>query len=279
MARGLTLQRWQLAVPLSLFFCLFVLAPLGLLAAVSVTGPDGLTTAQYVKFLTDGFNLTILRDTLVLGLEATVLALLLGYPLAYGFVQASARLQRVLIFLIVLPLLTSAVVRTFAWVIILGRQGIINEAVQWLGLTPDPLRLLYTEPAVVVALAQIELPLMTLPLITAIGAIDPNLPQASAALGAGHWRTFFKIIVPLSLPGMLGGCLLVFAAATSAFITQSIIGGGRLMYLPLYIYQQAIQVQDWPFAATIAMILLAAVLGIVFAMNAVGRLGRGYAHG
>ncbi len=122
-------------------------------------------------------------------------------------------LQSALMLIVLLPLLTSVVVRTFAWIVILGRQGIVNAALIELGLIDTPLRLLYTEAGVVVALAQVQMPLMVLPLITALGRIDPNLADASAALGAGHWRTFFRVTLPLSLPGIIAGCLLTYAAA------------------------------------------------------------------
>ena len=128
------------------------------------------------------------------------------------------------------------------------------------------------------ALAQIEMPLMVLPLITALSNIPPSLREASLALGAGRWRTFFKVTAPLSMPGLLAGCLLVFAAAASAFVTQTLVGGGRQMFMPFYIYQQAIQSNNYPFAATIAMLLLVAVLAIVTVMNLIGRRFAGIAH-
>src|SRR5262249_52206570 len=140
----------------------------------------GLT--QYVKFFTDRFNLAVLGQTLWLGLLATVVAVAIGYPLAYMYTVVPAAAQRALMVIIVLPLLTSAVVRTFAWVVILGRQGIVNSVLASLGLVDVPLRLLYTPSAVVVALAQIQLPLLVLPVITALGNIDPNLRHASHAL-------------------------------------------------------------------------------------------------
>jgi putative spermidine/putrescine transport system permease protein len=166
----------------------------------------------------------------------------------------------VLILLVVLPLLTSAVVRTFAWLVILGRQGILNETLLSLGLIELPLKLLYTPTAVVVALAQIELPLMVLPIITVLAAMDPSLRQASLSLGAGSWRTFLQVTLPLSTPGILAGCLLVYASSVSAFVTQTLVGGGQQMFMPFYIYQQAIQANNYPFAAAIAMILLVAMV-------------------
>jgi putative spermidine/putrescine transport system permease protein len=271
-----------LVLPLGLFFAVFVFVPLALLAYVSLHGTGNASTlglAQYRKFFFDAFNLGILGATLLLAAKATLLALLVGYPLAYLYTLASKNSQRLLILLIVLPLLTSAVVRTFAWVVILGRQGIVNTMLLSLGWIALPLKLLYTPNAVAVALAQIEMPLMVLPLITALSNIDPNLRQASHVLGAGRWRTFFVVTLPLSIPGLLAGCLLVFAGAASAFVTQTLVGGGQLMYMPFYIYQQAIQAGNYPFAATVAIALLASVLVIVTAANLLGRRARGFVHG
>jgi putative spermidine/putrescine transport system permease protein len=271
---------WQLALPLAIFFTAFVFVPLGLLGVVSLHADAALSRPgldQYAKFLTDGFNLTVLGQTLWLGAQTTAVALLIGYPLAYLHTLAPRALQRVLMVAIVLPLLTSAVVRTFAWVVILGRQGIVNSALLGLGLIEAPIKLLYTPGAVVVALAQIEMPLMVLPIITALGNIDPNLRPASHALGAGRWRTFLEVTAPLSAPGVLAGCLLVYAASVSAFVTQTLVGGGQLMFMPFYMYQQAIQANDYPFAAAIAMILLVSVLVIVTAVNVLGRRSRGHA--
>ena len=275
-------REWQLVLPMTLFFALFVFAPLALLGAVSFYNDPTMTTpgvAQYVKFVTDRFNMAVLGQTLWLGLLATAVALVVGYPLAYIYMVAPAALQRVLMLVIVLPLLTSAVVRTFAWVVILGRQGIVNTALTALGLVDTPVRLLYTPWAVVVALAQIQLPLMVLPVITALGNIDPNLRHASHALGAGRWRTFVEVTLPLSAPGLLAGCLLVYAGSVSAFVTQTLVGGGQLMLMPQYMYQQAIQANNYPFAAAVAMILLVAVLAIVVMVNLVTRRTQSLVHG
>jgi putative spermidine/putrescine transport system permease protein len=270
-----------LGLPLALFFLAFVLAPMLLLAYVSLHDDPSMARmggAQYVKFLGDRFNLGILANTLWLGLRVTLLALVLGFPLAYLYTRAPARWQGPLLLLVLLPLLTSSVVRTFAWVVILGRQGIVNTVLLDLGFIADPLKLLYTPGAVVVALAQIELPLMVLPLITVLSNHDANLRQASLALGAGHWRTFRQITLPLSMPGLLAGSLLVFASSVSAFVTQTLVGGGQQMFMPFYMYQQAIQANDYPFAAAIAMLLLASVLGVVAAINALGRRSKGFVH-
>ena len=272
----------SLALPLALFFAVFVFLPLLLLVFVSLHNDSAMTVfgfGQYTKFLSDRFNLLVLGSTLLLGVKVVLLTLLFGFPLAYLYTLAPRRFQGPLMLLILLPLLTSSVVRTFAWVVILGRQGIINNLLQQWGLIDMPLTLLYTPGAVSVALAQIELPLMMLPLITTLSNIDPNLRQASLALGAGRWRTFFQVTMPLSMPGLLAGCLLVFASSVSAFVTQTLVGGGRNIFMPFYIYQQAIEANDYPFAAAVAVLLLGAVLLVVTFINLLGQRSKGYARG
>jgi putative spermidine/putrescine transport system permease protein len=268
----------RLAAPLALFMTLFFLAPMGMLAVVSFYADSGMThwgSLQAWGRMFDAFGLGVLLDTLWLGLQVTALTLLLGYALAWTFVRLPPKLQPLVIFIVMLPLLTSVVVRTFAWIVILGRQGIVNEVLQWAGWIDSPLKLLYTRPGLVVALANVQLPLMVLPLITALQRIDPNLTDASASLGAGAWRTFRRVTVPLTLPGVVAGCLLTFAAAITAFISQSLIGGGQMLFMPMYLYQQASSLSNYPFAAAIGLTFLVAVLLCVSAFNALGRLSRG----
>jgi putative spermidine/putrescine transport system permease protein len=282
LAEALRPRRWHLVLPLFLFYCAFFLSPLLLLVAVSLftdtdlaaMGPD-----QYAKFFGDAFNLAVMLDTLLLGFKVMLATVLVGYPIALIFVSVPRPAQAALLFAIVLPLLLSVVVRTFSWIVILGREGVVNTTLLALGLTPAPLALLHTEPGLVLALTQIELPLLLLPLISVMSRIDPSLADASAALGAGRWRTLFKVIMPLSTPGLVAGCMLVFASSTSAFISQSIIGGGRLIYLPLYVWQQATTLFNWPFAAAVSVILLVSVSLILYAFTLVGRYSRGNVHG
>jgi putative spermidine/putrescine transport system permease protein len=260
------------------FFLMFVGLPTVMLFCVSLSGEDGSSLANYRRFLGDGLSLPVLGRTLRLGVETSALALVLGYPLALLFVAAPRSLQKPFVFLIMLPLLTSAVVRTFAWVVILGRQGLVNQMLLALGAPGAPLPLLYTEPMLVVALAQIELPIVALPIISALAAINPRLHEASIGLGGGKWGTLLNVTIPLSLHGVIAGLLLVFAASCSALVTQSIIGGGRLIFMPLYIYQQGMQAQNWPFAAAISLMLLASVLAVAAALNAFGRFATGRLH-
>ncbi len=270
----------RLAAPLAVFMALFFAAPLAMLLFVSGYADSGLQhwgSLQAWGKMFDAFGLAVLGDTLWLGLQVTALTLVLGYALAWTWLRLPPKLQPVVIFIVMLPLLTSVVVRTFAWIVILGRQGIVNNLLLALGAVDSPVKLLYTRPGLVVALANVQLPLMVLPLITALQRIDPNLADASASLGAGAWRTFRRVTVPLSLPGVVAGCLLTFAAAITAFISQSLIGGGQMLFMPMYLYQQASSLSNYPFAAAIGLTFLVAVLLCVSAFNALGRLSRGYA--
>ncbi|PSB64800.1 ABC transporter permease, partial [filamentous cyanobacterium CCP1] len=187
-----------------------------------------------------------------------------------------AKWKGILTFLILLPLLTSSVVRTFGWVVILGRQGLMNSFLQSFGLIEEPIRLLFTHKGVMIAMTQIWLPLMILPIIASLAQIDPRLAAASASLGGGAWRTFWQITLPLTLPGIISGCLLVFALTVSSFVTPSIIGGGQVMYMPTLIYQQGVVLLNRPFAAAISAILLVMVLIVVFAFSALGQRSREY---
>ena len=274
--------KWRLLAPLGGFFVLFFAAPLLVLLLVSFSNSlalDSFTLSHYAKFLGDSFSLSILVDTLLLGVKATTVCLLFGLPLAWVCVYASPRLRSLLLFLVILPILTSVVVRTFAWIVILGQQGILNKAFLSLGLIDSPLRLLFSEIGVVIVLAQVQMPLMVLPLITTLQRIDPNLAEASRALGAGHWRTFRRVILPLWLPGLVAGCILVFAACTTAFVTQTLIGGARLLYMPLYIYQQTAGANNWPFAAAMSILLMISVLLVVYLLNVFARSRATLRHG
>ncbi|HVQ15593.1 MAG TPA: ABC transporter permease [Vicinamibacterales bacterium] len=277
--RDVTSYGIGLAAPLALFFLVFFVAPLVQLFVLSLHNDTAGVVwgiGQYVHFLTDPFSLSVLGSTLLLGAEVTALCLVLGFPIAWLYHRVGSRVQTLIILIVLLPLLTSVVVRTFAWIVILGRQGIINSTLLSIGAIDTPIRLLYTQVGVVLALAQVQMPLMTLPLITALGRIDMNLEDASCSLGAGSWRTFWRVVLPLALPGVIAGCTLTYAAAITAFITQSLVGGGQMLFMPMYLYQQASTLQNWPFASAISIIFLLAVLAVVTVFGMLGRLSRGY---
>jgi len=262
------------ATPLVALFALAFVLPLVMLVFVSLFKTpqfNAMGADQYVRFLSDSFNLQVLLDTLMLGVEVATLTLLLAYPLGLVYMAAGAFARTLITFLILLPLLTSTVVRTFAWIVILGREGIVNSAMLSLGLWGQPARLLYSWGGLVIALAQIQLPLMALPVINSLLRVNPNLVKAAEGLGAARPRVFLTVLLPLTLPGAIAGWLLVFAAAVTAFITQTLVGGGRIILMPLYIYQQAMGVQDWPFSAALSLIFTGAVVGLVVLVGTLSR--------
>lgn len=254
------------ALPLSMIFILFYLIPLLILLVSSLYTDDVsayLTFSNYYTVLTDQLYIEVLFETLLLALQSTVLAVAFSIPLAVFYVSAGRTARSVLIIFILLPLLTSTVVRTFAWLVILGREGAINASLNSLGLIDDPLSLIYTKGGLIVALAQIALPLVALPVINSALRMDTKLLDASRALGASRWRTFFQVILPLCTPGILAGSLLAFAFTATAFVTHTLVGGGRQIYMPLLIYQQSIGLQKWGFAAALSMVFMVAVIAIM----------------
>jgi putative spermidine/putrescine transport system permease protein len=268
-----------LVLPLAALFVAFFVAPFVVLLALSLQAEQAagaFSLAQYAKFFGDTFNLTILGSTVWLAVRATLVCVLFGYPIAWVCARAPARWQSLLVFVVVLPILTSVVVRTFAWIVILGREGVMNHALRALGLIDQPVPLLFTETGVIVVLAQVQMPLMVLPLFATLSRLDPNLGDASSALGAGAWRTFFRVTLPLSTPGLVAGCILVFSACATAFVTQTLIGGARLVYMPLHIYQQAIGANNWPFAAAISVVFTIAVKIVIYGLNRFGRASKAY---
>src|SRR5260370_27932618 len=203
---------WRLAAPLGLTYLAFFAAPFAILLGISFYADSEQTRLgldSWTKFYGDAFYLKVIFDTLKLGVFAVGATTLLAYPLALLFRGVGPRAQRVLIFIILMPLLTSVVIRTFAWIVILAREGVVNQTLIRLGLTVAPLNLLQTELGLVIALTQIERPLMLLPLLTIMNQTDQNLVDASRALDASKWQTFFGRIRRRTLPvWVLRGSLL-----------------------------------------------------------------------
>jgi putative spermidine/putrescine transport system permease protein len=270
-----------LVLPMLIVSIAFFLLPLGMLVLVSLTGwpMSAPNLAGYTSFFGDAFNRSVLLSTLTLGAKVVGLTTLVGLPIALLYLHAGARMRQLLIFLILLPMLTSSVVRTFAWIVILGREGLINTTLLGLGLSSTPIRLLFTEFGLVLALTQIELPLLLLPLIAVLGRLDHRHIEAAATLQAGPWRILATVILPQALPGLLAGWILVFASAATAFVTQGVIGGARNIYLPLFVYQQVSSLFNWQFAAAIAVIMLTSTGTVLIGLSLIGRHRRFMAHG
>jgi putative spermidine/putrescine transport system permease protein len=253
-----------LLAPATLLFLAFFVAPLGVLATNSFYGYSRLTgivaeptLANYVRILGDAYYLEMIGRTVKLATLTSAVTLLIGYPVALYLTVAPARQRAWIILFILSPLLVSVIVRTFGWLILLGKNGLLDNTLQGLGL--PGLVLLHTEAAVVMGLANVLLPFLVLSVATSLQAIDPAVPLAAASLGASPWRTFVSVTVPLSLPGVLSGLLIVFSLASSSFVTPALLGGSSYKVLSTMVYQQAMVLQNWPLAAAFAVALLVVV--------------------
>ncbi|MBR1138040.1 MAG: ABC transporter permease [Bradyrhizobium sp.] len=264
-----------LILPSALLFALFFFLPIGLMAVMSVlTGNPvvmphvSFTAKHYARIGNDSYYLEVIWTTLRIGLWTTIVALVIGYPLAHWMARIRSRSGHALLLMAVLaPMLTGIVVRTFAWMTLLSDKGVINQVLAALGLISTPLQLMYNESGIIIGLVHIYVPFMVLTLTGVIGRIDERLEQAAENLGASPWRAFLEVTLPLSLPGILAGSLLVFALAISAYVTPILLGGFQIMTLPILIYQQISANFNVGFAAALGMVLLAISLMLVIAYN------------
>ena len=266
--------------PYALFLLVLMLVPFANVAMYSlhpysptkVFLPE-LTIDNYLKIF-DLYYVRLFGRTLRLGLITTAICVVLGYPLAYCLARAKPRWQAVGLFLLIMPLMVSAVIRVFGWIVILGRKGLVNQGLVALGL--EPIKLLYTETAVVIGLVNIFVPFMVLPIMASIERISPSLEEAARNLGADWYRMFWRVILPLSLPGLISGCLLVYSLSISAFVTPALMGNPRERMAGQQIYDEVLVSFNWPGASSLSLtlVLLTAALmfGALFATRHAGRL-------
>jgi putative spermidine/putrescine transport system permease protein len=224
---------------------------------------QGFTLDSYASFLGSAFDLALIGRTLVLGIVVTAAAFLLGYPLALFLLRTQSHWKGTLMVLALAPLLTSAVVRTFGWMVILGDHGIVNETLMALHLTAAPVKLANNEVGVTIALVEILLPYMILSVTTGSSRLSDAVLEASATLGGNPVQTFFRVVLPLTLPGVLTGCLLVFVLTISSFITPALVGGGRVFTMATEIFDQAVNSLNWPLASAISFILMLLFAGVL----------------
>ena len=268
-----------LAAPYALFLLVLLIVPFANVAVYSIhpysptkVALPELTLDNYRK-LFDLYYLRLFGRTLRLGLITTLVCAVFGYPLAYWLARARPRLQTLGLFLLITPLMVSTVIRVFGWIVILGRKGLVNQALVALGL--EPVKILYTETAVVIGLVNIFMPFMVLPLMAAIERIPPSLEEAARNLGANWWQTFRRIILPLSLPGLISGCLLVYSVSISAFVTPALMGSPRERMAGQQIYDEVLVSFNWPSASSLALTLVLLTLVMLFwALFATRRMAR-----
>jgi putative spermidine/putrescine transport system permease protein len=222
-----------------------------------------ITLHHYARFFSDGFYLGVLWDTLLLGVIVTAICLLLGYPLAYHLALTRSRWKPLLIVFILSPLLVGIVIRCYGWMIILADRGLINATLMERGWLTKPLPLMYNRFGIAVGLVHVFLPFMVLSLTGVLKRIDPALIEASKTLGASPRRAFVEVTLPLSLPGILAGSLLVFSLAISSFVVPILLGGFKVQVLPMIVYEQILSVFDWPFGAANAFVLLVISVALI----------------
>lgn len=272
-----------LIAPALLLFSAFFALPLAVMALMSVLTGNPMfdddvrfTAGHYQRMIEDSYHAEVIWTSFRIALCTTAAALLIGYPLAHLMARTRSRLGRTLLLMAVLsPMLIGIVVRTYAWMTLLADNGVINQTLRGLGLTQTHIPLMYNEFGIIVALVHIYVPFMVLTLTGVIGRIDERLEEAAQSLGAAPLRAFFEVTLPLSLPGIVAGSLLVFALAISAYVTPILMGGFSIMTLPMLIYQQIGGSFNLGFAAALGLVLLVLSLGLIVLYNvALARFGQ-----
>ncbi|MFT7026909.1 MAG: putative spermidine/putrescine transport system permease protein [Paracoccaceae bacterium] len=264
-----------LAVPGLVFLAAVFALPLALLLAKSFRGVDGgLSAAAYVEFFSDPYNLTVLWRTLRVALLTTGLALLIAYPTAFAMARARGAWLSMFLVAMVLPMSLGVVVKAFAWSILFRAKGFLNQTFMTLGVTDEPVRMLFTETALVIGAANVFLPFMVLPIYAVVRQMDARLPEAAATLGATPMFRFWNVTLPLTLPGVVAGSAFVFSLAVSMYVIPSLIVGERQQTLSMLIARSFLYLRDEQLGASISAILLIIAISVVLGSSwLAGRLG------
>ncbi len=257
-------------------FLTFFLIPLGVVLTSSLIdhSTDNLSVINYAKILMDQYHWGVILTTFRIACFTTLICLLMGYPLSWYLVRIvqSALWRRVIVIVLVVPLFTSNIVRSFGWMILLGRNGLVNESLQSLGITDKAIRFIGSETGIVIGMVYILLPFVVLAVSTSLSKMDRSLEYASEDLGASPIRTFMRITLPLSLPGLASGGIMVFALAVSAYVTPALLSGGRVTVLSMLIYQQYSTVFNFNYGGALSIVLLVLTLTLIAAANRIGKV-------
>jgi spermidine/putrescine transport system permease protein len=275
--RGWSLGLAGLLAPVTVWLGLFFLVPLLFILAYSFGTSGvyggitlGFNPGNFLKVF-DPLYLEIIVRTFVIALITTLLCLALGYPLAYFIALKSGSWKNILILLVMIPFWTSLLLRAYAWVVILNGNGIANRTLQFLGITDEPLTLIFTPQAVLMGMVYSYLPFMILPLYAALEKFDVRLKEAAQDLGASRWHTFWRVTLPLSMPGVIAGSILVFIPSAGEFVIPDLLGGSRTTMTGNLIRAQFGQARDWAFGSALSVMLALLLLGaIMFYVRKVG---------
>lgn len=258
---------YLLFIPCIVLVAYFMIVPLlDIIIPTFANTKDGMFSA-YREFFTDSYMMSIFWRTIKISLISSLICMVIGVPVSYYISRVSKKVRGLFIALTVFPILTNSVVRSFAWMSILGKNGIINNLLIKLNTVNEPLSLLYTEGAIIVGTVYIFLPLMIISLVGVMENIDNDLLEAAESLGANKLKAFFKVIFPLSLPGLIVGTVLVFTGSLTAYTTPQLLGGNKNTVLATLIYQKTMTLGDWQGAAVVATIMIVVTLIVIKGIN------------
>ena len=259
--------RYTLLFPGIVLLCFFLVLPL-LSSLIPTVFPESSFSLQlYIDFFKDSYFMAVLGRTLSISLIVTIFCAVLGFPAAYVISGVSKKWRGILIALTLFPLLTNSVIRSFAWITILGKNGVINNLLMMFGVIHEPMSLLYTDFSIIIGSVYLFLPTMIMTLVGVLENIDDDLLEAAATLGLSPLKGFFKIILPLSLPGMIVGSILVFTGTLTAYTTPQLLGGNKKMMLATLLYQRATTLGDWTSASVIALVMIVITFAVMKALN------------
>ena len=263
--------RYTLLFPGIVLLCFFLVLPLVSSLLPTVFPESSFSLQLYIDFFKDSYFMAVLGRTLSISLIVTIFCAVLGLPAAYVISGVSKKWRGILIALTLFPLLTNSVIRSFAWITILGKNGVINNLLMMFGVINEPMSLLYTDFSIIIGSVYLFLPTMIMTLVGVLENIDDDLLEAAATLGLSPLKGFFKIILPLSLPGMIVGSILVFTGTLTAYTTPQLLGGNKKMMLATLLYQRATTLGDWTSASVIALVMIVITFAVMKALNVLAK--------
>jgi putative spermidine/putrescine transport system permease protein len=254
------------------YLVLLFALPLAMLLFTSFQSPDGvLTFAGYTRFLADPFNLGVIGNTVRIAFVVTGICLVIGYPVAFAMARAGVAVQGLMFLTLILPLSVGAIVKAFAWTILLRSNGVVNQTLLALGLVDDPVKLLFTERALIIGAVHVFLPFMVLPIFAVARQIDSRIAEAAGTLGAGPVYAFMRVTWPLSLPGVVTGCAFVFSMAVSMYVIPTLLVGDRFQTLPVLLARAYLFMRDRQAGSVMAVILLIIAVAVVVGSTQLGQ--------
>ncbi|HLJ58302.1 MAG TPA: ABC transporter permease [bacterium] len=262
MMRSPVLRGLLPTLPLLAFLLVFFLYPVGQMLSFSIS-PEGGGLAHYRELLTTPLYRRVMWETLQISVVVTLLCLALGYPVAYTLTMAPPRVANLLLILVVTPFWISILARSFTWMILLQRDGVVNQVLLGLHLVRAPVSLIYNQIGVYIGMVHVLLPFMILSLYGVMRGIDTSLLRAASNLGATEWQAFRRVFFPLSLPGVAAGCLMLFVVGLGFFITPALLGGGKVTTVSMLIEAYINQALDWGLAAALSLVLLVATVLVI----------------